>query len=246
MIVEPERIVSPPLSEINDLKTSLTEGEKNVLNFFLEHLEIEWEIYIQPYLNGLRPDFVLLNPTVGIAVFEVKDFDLKSVFYQNKKSPFRSPIDQSALYKQEISDLYLPRIRSRDSYACISSGVIFAHPDSNSLLIEKYCRDILRYDLKSRYNQYNPISSCEDLDNDNIDKVFPEHKRASSSYMNDEVAKDFRNWLYEPDFAVEQRKPIKLNSRQETVAYSRPTSGLRRVRGSAGSGKSIVLAQYYC
>jgi len=40
-----------------------------------------WEIYLQPHLNGLRADFVLRHPRNGVAVFEVKDWDLDAMDY---------------------------------------------------------------------------------------------------------------------------------------------------------------------
>ena len=60
------RRIEPPRNEHNYLRQPMTAGEKRVLDFFDEHLPPEWEIYIQPHLNGLRPDFVIMNPDVGI------------------------------------------------------------------------------------------------------------------------------------------------------------------------------------
>ena len=70
------RVISPPPSQLDSLPTPLTEGERQVLRLFDNALPESWEIYVQPFLNGLRPDFVLLNPAVGIAVFEVKDWSI--------------------------------------------------------------------------------------------------------------------------------------------------------------------------
>ncbi len=85
------RFISPPLKELSSLRTPLTPGEKKVLEVFDEKLSPEWEIYIQPHLNGLRPDFVLLNPNVGIAVFEVKDWNLKAMPYRVKDAEGSTP-----------------------------------------------------------------------------------------------------------------------------------------------------------
>ena len=84
-----KRVVSPPLDELVKLRSPLTRGERIVLDIFLETLDSRWEIYVQPHLNGLRPDFVLLHPTIGIAVYEVKDWDLRamSYFVPNKSKP---------------------------------------------------------------------------------------------------------------------------------------------------------------
>jgi hypothetical protein len=65
------RVVVPSRDQLDALPTPLTPGEMSVLGFFDEHLPKRWGIYVHPHLNGLRPDFVLLNPDAGIAVFEV-------------------------------------------------------------------------------------------------------------------------------------------------------------------------------
>jgi hypothetical protein len=38
------RIVSPPLDQLHTLRTPLNEGERIVLDFFLENLHEAWEI----------------------------------------------------------------------------------------------------------------------------------------------------------------------------------------------------------
>ncbi|GAA4649693.1 hypothetical protein GCM10023116_19720 [Kistimonas scapharcae] len=118
-------LVSPPLNEIPKLRQPLTAGEKETLNFLVKHLPHTWEIYIQPHMNGLCPDFVLLNPWVGIIILEVKDWNLKSMDYrweghgnnppkliatnnQGKTFKLKSPYDQLMHYKEEILELYLP------------------------------------------------------------------------------------------------------------------------------------------
>ena len=56
------RKVSPPREALESLRTPLTDGEWEVFELFDEQLAPEWEIYVQPHLNGSRPDFVLLHP----------------------------------------------------------------------------------------------------------------------------------------------------------------------------------------
>ena len=64
-----KRFVDPPLDELHLLPTTLTNGERKVLDYFLDNLPEEWEIYIQPHLNGLKPDLVLLHPASGVLVY---------------------------------------------------------------------------------------------------------------------------------------------------------------------------------
>ena len=67
------RRVEPSLEDLKYLQTPLNDGETFFLHYLLEELPVEWEIYIQPPLNGLRPDFVIVHPQNGIGVFEVKN-----------------------------------------------------------------------------------------------------------------------------------------------------------------------------
>jgi hypothetical protein len=72
-------LICPAREELHSLRTPLTTGELQVLEFFDRYLPGGWEIYVQPHLNELR--FVLLHPQLGIAVFEVKDWNLDAMPY---------------------------------------------------------------------------------------------------------------------------------------------------------------------
>ena len=60
--------------------------------------------------------------------------------------------------------------------------------------------------------------------------------------MSEELARDLRTWLHEPDSNIVQRTPLELDERQRTLVTSRTLSGFRRIRVSTGSGKSQVVA----
>jgi hypothetical protein len=118
------RIISPPKSDWDKLRQPLEKGERKFIEYLDENLHINWEIYIQPHLNGLCPDVVILNPTVGIGVFEVKNWNLKSMNYFLQEDSYGmtqlqavntsgvkfqycpNPIDQLLQYKKEIINLY--------------------------------------------------------------------------------------------------------------------------------------------
>ncbi len=76
----------------------------------------------------------------------------------------------------------------------------------------------------------------------NLGIIFPDATLSHSGIMRPALADDLRGWLVEPDFAKEQRKALTLDSRQRELADSRTKSGYRRIKGPAGSGKSLVLA----
>ena len=134
------RFVSPPLDQLDKLRQPLTPGERMVVDLFHAELPEDWEIYIQPHLNGLRPDIVLLNPKVGIAVFEVKDWNLGAMEYRVKERAHKcpvllarkdgkrfslqsqNPVEKIFRYKQEIHDLYCPRLNARAGFATITAA----------------------------------------------------------------------------------------------------------------------------
>ncbi len=229
-----------------------------MFELFNAHLPIEWEIYIQPHLNGLRPDFVLLHPRVGVAVFEVKDWDLQAMTYEVKertgKAPVllaekdgkrfslqkENPIEKVYRYKQEIHELYCPRIDGKAGFAAITAGVIF--PFAADRLVKNLFAKSLHYREMDQWQQYNPVTGADSVQSGNVHSVFPECIRKYSKFMSDDLAKDLRNWLVEPDFAATQRQPLELDRTQLSFVQTRTKSGYRRIKGPAGSGKSLILA----
>ena len=246
------RIIYPPVADFNRLRQPLTSGERRVFELFNRHLSDEWEIYIQPHLNGLRPDFVLLNPKVGIGVFEVKDWDLNAMTYRNEGSILRAshegqtfdvwpnPVQQLRRYKEEIHQLYCPRLEQKNGFAVITAGLIFpfAARDSVVALMAPHQTQ----EERERYPRYSPISGREAISGGWLEKVFPESSRQSSIYMTPDHADDLRGWLVEPDFSSDQRKPLEMDARQRSLSDTRTEGGYRRIKGPAGSGKSVVLA----
>jgi hypothetical protein len=114
---------------------------------FDAHLDPEWEIYCQPHLNGLRPDFVLLNPSVGIAVFELKDWNLDAMHYfvpaggrdlhgrKDGKSfslAAQNPVTKVNHYRDAVYKLYCPRLKQNAGFAAVTAGVIFPSPTAGA------------------------------------------------------------------------------------------------------------------
>ena len=225
------RFVLPPESQFTKLRTPLEPGELLIFDFFNKYLSPEWEIYVQPHLNGLRPDFVLLNPKVGIAVFEIKDWDLNSMNYYIKNNlssvpilmaskdgkhfslQHENPIEKIFRYKREIFELYCPRIDNKAGFAVITAGVIFPFAEESKL--KELFFDSRVYRNMLEYENYYPLIGKQTLDSNQIDLVFPESHRTESKYMNEDLAKDLRNWLVEPDFSATQREPLELDNKQK-------------------------------
>ena len=250
------RIVHPSVSDHGSLRQPLERGERLLFNLFDSELDPEWEIYIQPHLNGLRPDFVLLNPRVGICVIEVKDWNLDAMPYYVKTHEsglkelyaskdgrsFRidNPFTKIKRYKDALFNVYCPRLQNRFGYAAIVGSVVFPFALRERLLPLQEA--FLTSEEARKSAEWWPVAGTSELNSHGLSAILPILRRGSHHLMTPAIADDLRGWLVEPDFATAQRRPLELDRNQRALAETRTESGYRRIKGPAGSGKSLVLA----
>lgn len=265
------RIISPPKSDWDKLRQPLEVGERQFIEYLDENLHKDWEIYIQPHLNGLCPDVVILNPTVGIGVFEVKNWNFNAMQYyledDNKgslnllckkglKSPFKiapNPVDKLLQYKREVVDLYSFGLNfDKQGSLAVTVGLVLPSAiryDAERLFIPLFKdrnKKVFNLEDEGGENFNHCILTKEDFDQE-IHFTLPTGvRRFSSKFMNPVIANQLRVWLVEPESSKEQRTPLKFNKKQEEYVESRTDSGYRRIKGSAGSGKSVVLVARAC
>lgn len=260
------RIISPPKSDWDNLRQPLEAGERQFIEYLDENLHRNWEIYIQPHLNGLCPDVVILNPAIGIGVFEVKNWNLKAMKYflqednygmtqlkaiNNSGVKFQyypNPVDQLIQYKKEIINLYSFGLNFQ-KYGSLVVNVGLVLPSTTKQKAEELFLPLFKSRNQKVFNLFdeggenynNCIITKENLSED-IKFVLPTGiTRFSSKFMNRVIADQLRIWLIEPESNIEQRTSINYNTKQLDYVNSRTKSGYRRIRGSAGSGKSVVL-----
>jgi AAA domain/Nuclease-related domain len=255
LTVERLRRISPPPGEFARLRQPLTAGERELFEFFDRHLPLEWEIYIQPHLNGLRPDFVLLHPEVGIAVFEVKDWNLQACDWRIEPGTVRpdlvgtdsngrrvckaNPFDRLALYRAEITRLYCPAFNRSVGIAPVSAGLIFPFADDKELK-ERF--DAGGAHIARTERRHFVLAGRDALASQDVSRMLPTADQGSAALMTPAIAADLRHWLVEPDVSAEQRRAFVLSAAQRTFVNDPTKTGYRRLRGPAGSGKTVVLA----
>jgi hypothetical protein len=54
--------IFPPLASLHLLHQPPTEGELYLLNFLSDNLDDTYEVYFQPFINGDRPDIIVMKP----------------------------------------------------------------------------------------------------------------------------------------------------------------------------------------
>lgn len=244
------RKMSPTLKEIERLPTPLNEGEEKLLNFFIEHLDPKWEIYTQPPLNGVSPDFVLLHPDNGIAVFEVKDWAPDTKNETLVKHQRYNLIKKIQLYRYKLQEALGPSA-PKSLFPNITAGLVFpkwksqkikAIFDDNFRTIHKFRSDkfLNEFGKETQYKN-NLIIGQQNLESGNIKNVFPNFNM-HHPLMNEEILKIIRPWLNSSEFDYEQSTEINLDASQYRIVENKDKSKIRRVIGSAGSGKTLVAA----
>ena len=142
-------ILNPSIEIINNLHQKPESGEIEVLNKLLE-LDDEYEIYFQPYLNGDRPDLVLLRKGGGALIIEVKnwnldyysiDSNLKWRVEKNNALIRESPIDQVQRVQRNfielhIKGLYQKAYKNAKLSSCIRTCIVF--PKHTTSQVEKF------------------------------------------------------------------------------------------------------------
>lgn len=262
------RIIQPPRNQWDKLRQRLEAGELTFIEYLDENLSEGWEIYIQPSFNGLCPDVIILHPIKGICIFEVKNWDFEAVKYTTKlanngklhlkaKKTGRSkeyfpenPVDKLLLYRKEMRHLYTPQLGTESGSKILFCGLVFPSATKEQLkeniipIFEN--RNRILFSKEMPYAKYFVLTK-ESL-SEKINNSFPAKitRKYNNSNMSPVIADYLRFWLNEPEAPKEQRQPLELDKKQLEYALTRTKTGYRRLKGSAGSGKSLIIAKKAC
>lgn len=131
-------IFYPSIEKIKQFKVQPTDGERALLNFLYKVLDDSFEVFFNPYLNGDRPDVLIMRKGYGVMIIEVKDWNLANFKLDDKKkwvfipnnSVVKSPLDQvikykSNLYDLHVKDLLYQKIKDFRHFRIVSCAVYF-------------------------------------------------------------------------------------------------------------------------
>jgi superfamily I DNA/RNA helicase len=153
----------PDLANIDRLTVPPTDGERSLLRVLTDMLDDAYEVYFNPYLDGDRPDVIVIKPGCGALIIEVKDWNLNHYqvdigsrwLYEGKA--IRSPQQQAFRYKENLFNLHLPalglqHLKDRNFFKLISVAVYF-HGASREQL--KYLYNTSVEEVRNRVQQLN-------------------------------------------------------------------------------------------
>ena len=159
----------PSYEKVLTMKVKPEEGELYLLKFLDNELDSSFEVYFNPFMNGDRPDIIIMRKGFGVMVIEVKDYNLdlyelddrkNFVIKSNKAKTHKSPIRQVLKYKDNLYELHIDKllekkIKDIQNFNIVSSVVYFhnANPSRiNDFLIEPFQENysylkFLRYNI---------------------------------------------------------------------------------------------------
>ena len=247
-------ILVPNIEEIESLPTKLTNGERRLINALLEALDDGWTVYVQPHLNGLKPDIVIFAEDGGVGIFEVKDWDLGCYRIRDKKwqvydassrnyAEEKCPLEQVKKYKDSIIKYEMPVLGAEialntEKYSLIQTFVYFDR--HTTLEIQGKIQEILDGHTRNNvfgYDKLNPHS----LRNLLASKYLKHGSKFTPWMQSNDLENRLRNALAYPKHGATDLGNLlaKPESKQRDLLPNR--IGSRRVLGAAGSGKTFVL-----
>jgi len=248
----------PSYDKILTLKVKPEEGELHLLKFLDSQLDSSFEVYFNPYMNGDRPDIVVMKQGQGILIIEVKDYDLDSyelddrknfVIKSNKAKTHKSPISQVLKYKDNLFELHIEnllekKIKDIRHFNIVSCAVYFHNANLNrikELLVEPFKHD-KKYQTFLKYNiELIGRDNLNEFDLKEILKKLYLISENPSFLFTDDIYKSVKRFLKPPIHLKEEGEEIKYSQKQLEIIYD-STRRQQRIKGVVGSGKTTVLA----
>lgn len=253
--------LQPARNKLSDIEPSLSKDELALIDFLDESLPDDWEIYARPYMNGDWPSVAILKPDVGVMIYDVLRWESGEFIKDpeeieiNSKRFIRAdrlrPADIQAddieylrsnprqdvqRYRDNLIGLYLPQVGEQvDDTPNIQRGI----------RIGLYCSNLETAEARNLLGGLENCSSVFGHDHLNpealenlVAPVLKEQNWQDLSAWADQL----RSILSPPFHTKEEGRPISLSPQQEK--YATPTPGKhRRLKGAAGSGKTLVIAE---
>lgn len=187
--------IFPTIENIKKLKVPPTDGEWHLLNYLLEHLSEDIEIYFQPFLNGDMPDIILLQENAGVTIIEVKDWNL-NLYNIDKDNHWhltengallKSPFQQVFTYKTNLFNLHIDgmleaKLKNKHFFGRINAYVYFHHATKKSL--SSFYNYILS-EYKNIEQNLHESFKCKGITHENYENQLEYQKRKKSKIERD-------------------------------------------------------------
>ena len=249
--------IIPSFNKILSQKVKPEPGELHLLKFLDSYLDESFEVYFNPYMNGDRPDIVIMRKGQGVLIIEVKDYNLDSYKLDERKNwrvknqnfRIKSPISQVLQYKENLFNLHIEhllelKIKDFRYFRMVSTAVYFHNVNADQLsqflitpfLHDKKYQDFLKYNVNLIAND-----NLNDLDFKELLYKSYLVSNNKSFLFSDDIYNSFKRFLKPPIHLLEDGIQIPYSRKQLDIIYD-ATRKQQRIKGVVGSGKTTVLA----
>ncbi len=212
-----------------------------------------WTVALRPRIGNSQPDVVALNPDVGVAVYEINDWnqDNLEMAYSSGEAALtvRRPGDGWYLSRNPIGQLYGHRDAVKELFDPFEPGrgfvtavvVMAGYPTKDAQAALKY---MIRADDRTRgHCNFVRIVGREPLEAGNVETLLP---AAFNPALHRPIGADavarLGTQLTATGRARTRGDLFKLDSRKREILKNPEGVKLRRIKGAAGTGKSALLA----
>lgn len=237
--------VFPGWDELATLPTALNEGERQVLEC-LAALDDEWIIYVQPRLGLDQPDFITAHPAFGVCTVEVKDWSLGA---------YRQADDGRIEVRQQggwVRTAEAPRYQAHRYRSAIYDRLTGLTDDVppfgqiRGIVVMPRCTTVQARALLSKSTiqdseRWVEVFGYDDLQHDPT-LLLTGSRQPAPHPLPPSCLDALRRGLAEPEANSDQRLPLILSAAAANIENNPRDARIRRVRGSAGCGKSLGLA----
>ena len=254
--------IFPSWDHISSFKDPISDELISFIKYLDKVLIDDIQLYVRPHLNEDKPDLVILNPNKGIMFYnqidwapgQIKQTSVKKQI-KNQRGYGMISIDQRKFSKKlngKDVDCADPIIHLRQLLGNLTSVYV---PDISATLKKKLnkCTHVglflpkMDTTVEAMSNIRVPTHKCMVIGSDykkiKIDDIIPYlNQKKKFPEWNKEWLDKIRLFLVPPLHEIEDGVYIKLSKAQENNIQHEPNKH-RRVRGVAGSGKTLVVAQ---
>ena len=244
-------LLFPSFEVLERQKVKLTEGESRLLKYLQDSLDDSFEIYSQPFLNGDRPDIIIIRKGSGVLIIEVKDWNLNhySIDQRGKwivnNSVKRSPIEQVLTYKENLYNLHIANLLEKNikepKHWGIVNCAVYFHCENTERVNDFIFKGA--NDKKKKFLSHFDFIGNDGLTKENINTILKKRRLLKHSYyFSNDLYNSIKIFLQPPQHTIDDGKDIPYT--QEQILLSKSEEGKeQKIKGVAGCGKTLVLAK---
>jgi hypothetical protein len=238
----------PPYGELHRLPTPLNEGEQAVADV-LRELDEEWRVFVEPRMLMDKPDFVVTHARFGVCAIEVKDWapdlyrqDVEgAIWCQESPGSWvktrQAPKFQAHRYRSTIFERFFALPEADEQDFAVVRGVVIL-PRYTGVAARKL---LAVHRVSQEQEERVRVFGGDDL-KQRLRYIVTGYANPYGMRVPPRSLTRLHQQLAEPEFIANQRRPLRLSEDAKNIRNNPSNATTRRVRGPAGSGKSLGLA----